>query len=93
VLSFAALWGRWKNRETGEHVASCTIIVTDANTLTRPIHDRIPVLLDRADFGPWLTGAASAEIPQAGRGGSRSHVASVQASQQDGQRRRRSYAD
>jgi putative SOS response-associated peptidase YedK len=31
VLSFAGLWDRWKNPETGESLASCTIIVTDAN--------------------------------------------------------------
>ncbi len=42
VLSFAGLWDRWKNPETGEPVTSCTIIVTDANALTRPIHDRMP---------------------------------------------------
>ena len=29
VLSFAGLWDRWKNPETGEPAASCTIIVTD----------------------------------------------------------------
>ena len=62
MLSFAGLWDRWKNPETGERVASCTIIVTDANALTRPIHDRMPVLLDEADFKPWLSGAAGAEI-------------------------------
>jgi len=44
VLSFAGLWDRWKNPETGEPVASCTIIVTDANALARTIHDRMPVL-------------------------------------------------
>jgi putative SOS response-associated peptidase YedK len=38
--------GQW-NPETGERVTSCTIIVTDANALTRPIHDRMPVLLDK----------------------------------------------
>jgi putative SOS response-associated peptidase YedK len=31
VLSFAGLWDRWKNPETGETLISCTIIVTDAN--------------------------------------------------------------
>ena len=62
VLSFAGLWDRWKNPETGERVASCTIIVADANALTRPIHRRMPVLLDKADFGSWLSGAADAEI-------------------------------
>ena len=30
VLSFAGLWDRWKNPETGEPMTSCTIIVTDA---------------------------------------------------------------
>src|SRR5580700_1884979 len=60
--SFAGLWDRWKNPGTGEQVVSCTIIVTDANALTRPIHDRMPVLLDKADFKLWLSGAAGAEI-------------------------------
>jgi putative SOS response-associated peptidase YedK len=58
ALSFAGLWDRWKNPETGELVTSCTIIVTDANALTRPIHDRMPVVLDRVDFAAWLSGAA-----------------------------------
>jgi putative SOS response-associated peptidase YedK len=62
VLSFAGLWDRWKNIETDEPVTSCTIIVTDANALTRPIHDRMPVLLDKADFEPWLNGAAGTEL-------------------------------
>ena len=35
-------------------------VVGDANTLTRPIHDRMPVLLDETNFQPWLSGAAKA---------------------------------
>ena len=62
VVSFAGLWDRWKNPETGERVVSCTIIVTDANALTRPIHDRMPVLLHEANFKPWLSGAAGADL-------------------------------
>jgi putative SOS response-associated peptidase YedK len=62
MLSFAGLWDRWKNPETGEAVISCTIIVTDANELTRPIHDRMPVVLDKADIGPWLRGEAGTEL-------------------------------
>jgi len=62
VLSFAGLWDRWKNPETGETAISCTIIVTDANELTRPIHDRMPVVLDKADIGPWLNGEAGTEL-------------------------------
>src|SRR5215813_525845 len=62
VLSFASLWDRWKNPETGEPVISCTIIVTDANALTRPIHDRMPVVLDKADIVPWLSGKTGIEL-------------------------------
>ena len=41
---------------------SCTIIVTDANELTRPIHDRMPVVLDKADIRRWLSGEAGTEL-------------------------------
>src|SRR5215471_6705226 len=61
VLSFAGLYDRWKNPETGEPVISCTIIVTDANELTRPIHDRMPVVLGKADIGRWLNAGAGTE--------------------------------
>jgi len=30
--------------------------------LTRPIHDRMPVILDKADFQPWLTGTGGTEL-------------------------------
>ncbi len=36
--------------------------VTDANALTRPIHDRMPVVLDRADIGLWLNGEGGTEL-------------------------------
>ncbi len=42
-------------------MTSCTIILTDANDLTRPIHDRMPVVLDKADIGRWLSGEADTE--------------------------------
>jgi len=66
VLSIAGLWDRWKNPETGEPIASCTMIVTAANAFTRAIHDRMPVLLDKADFGPWLRGEAGADLFETG---------------------------
>jgi putative SOS response-associated peptidase YedK len=43
-------------------MASCTIIVTDANALMRTIHDRMPVLLDKADIESWLNGTGGTEL-------------------------------
>jgi putative SOS response-associated peptidase YedK len=62
VLSFTGLWDRRRNPETHEPVVSCTIIVTDANELTRPIHDRMPVVLNKADMRPWLNGEAGTDL-------------------------------
>jgi len=62
VLSFAGLWDRWKNPETGELVVSCTIMVTDANALTRVIHDRTPVILEPAHFRTWLDGSGGTDL-------------------------------
>jgi putative SOS response-associated peptidase YedK len=62
ALNIAGLWERWTNPETGEPVTSCTMIVTDANAFARPIHDRMPVLLEPADFGAWLGGAGGIEL-------------------------------
>ena len=59
VPRFAGVGDRWRDPATGEPVASCTIIVTDANA--GPIHDCMPLILDKEDFEPWLIGAAGAE--------------------------------
>lgn len=62
VLSLAGLWDQWRNPETNELMNSFTIIVTDANALTGPIHDRMPVVLDKADVRPWLNGTGGTEL-------------------------------
>jgi putative SOS response-associated peptidase YedK len=53
-MAFAGLWEHWKDRVTGEVIDSCAIIVTGANELMRPIHDRMPVILGTGVFGQWL---------------------------------------
>ena len=52
-FAFAGLWERWQGAGEGV-LESCTIITTDANPLTREIHDRMPVILDPADYALWL---------------------------------------
>ena len=52
-FAMAGLWERWHG-EDGAGIESCTILVTDANALVRTIHDRMPVILAREDYGAWL---------------------------------------
>ncbi|KJH70702.1 SOS response-associated peptidase [Aliterella atlantica] len=52
-FAFAGLWENWRSPD-GEAIASCTILTTEANDLLRPIHDRMPVILDAKDYDTWL---------------------------------------
>jgi putative SOS response-associated peptidase YedK len=63
VLSIAGLWDEWTDRASpAGPLLSCTLIVTAANTFVRPIHDRMPVLLQPKDFASWLDGSAGTEL-------------------------------
>ncbi len=53
LFAFAGLWEYWEG-EQGKTIESCTIVVTDANELLRPIHDRMPVILDPDNYDAWL---------------------------------------
>lgn len=51
-LALAGLWSLWRGRETP--LLSCTILTTEPNAVVRPLHDRMPVILDGAEFERWL---------------------------------------
>jgi putative SOS response-associated peptidase YedK len=51
-FAFAGLWERWTGEEPP--IESCTIITTDANDVIRPLHDRMPVILESRDYVRWL---------------------------------------
>jgi putative SOS response-associated peptidase YedK len=53
VFAFAGLWEHWEG-EDGRVIESCTLLVTVANALVLPVHDRMPVILDPADYSTWL---------------------------------------
>jgi len=55
-FAFAGLWDRWQPRDGGGAIESFTIVTTDANATLRPIHDRMPVVLDPSDWERWLAG-------------------------------------
>jgi putative SOS response-associated peptidase YedK len=51
----AGLWEQNSKADPdGSSIWSCTVITTAANASTRSIHDRMPALLDAADFDRWL---------------------------------------
>jgi putative SOS response-associated peptidase YedK len=51
-IAFAGLWERWHGPDGP--VESCAIVTTDANELSRHVHDRMPVILPRIAQAAWL---------------------------------------
>ena len=63
MLAFAGLWERWKDKATGQPLETYTILTTEANELTAPIHDRMPVILTLRDYERWLAPADPGRLP------------------------------
>lgn len=53
LLAFAGLWDSWRNPDN-ELIESCTILTTEANDVLKPVHDRMPVILNESDYDLWL---------------------------------------
>jgi hypothetical protein len=62
VLTIAGLWTEWRDRVNDETPTTCTMIITQANSLVGAIHDRMPVLLDQKSTDAWLSGEAGLEL-------------------------------
>jgi putative SOS response-associated peptidase YedK len=60
--AFAGLWESWWPKE-GEALESFTILTTDANEVLEPIHNRMPVILDRKDYLRWMEPASTERLP------------------------------
>jgi putative SOS response-associated peptidase YedK len=61
VMTVAGLWSTWidPNRQQVDStppsiLRTCTIITTDANDSLRPIHHRMPVILEKDAVAQWL---------------------------------------
>jgi putative SOS response-associated peptidase YedK len=52
-FGFAGLYDSWKAPD-GARIISCTIITTEPNALVKPIHNRMPVILDKDKRDTWL---------------------------------------
>jgi putative SOS response-associated peptidase YedK len=61
LFAFAGIWAALPARasgDEGELLHSCAIVTTEPNGLIRPIHDRMPVILDPSLEAAWLDPAA-----------------------------------
>ena len=52
-FAFAGLWDEWHSPDGGL-IRSATIITTEPNELMARLHNRMPVILDPADYAEWL---------------------------------------
>jgi putative SOS response-associated peptidase YedK len=52
-VAFAGLWARAK-ADSGREITSFTIVTGPPNELVKPIHDRMPIVLDRSAWSAWL---------------------------------------
>ncbi|HEX3987544.1 MAG TPA: SOS response-associated peptidase [Acidobacteriaceae bacterium] len=57
-LAFAGLWQRWRSPDRTpdrpEEIETFSIVTTEANQLTAPAHNRMPVILEPRDYDRWL---------------------------------------
>jgi putative SOS response-associated peptidase YedK len=60
--AFAGLWERWRPKE-GPVLETFTILTTDPNELTEPIHNRMPVILEPSDYARWMEEGDPARPP------------------------------
>ena len=51
--AFAGLWETWQAPE-GALLETFTILTTAPNSLTEPIHDRMPVIVEPKDYDRWM---------------------------------------
>ncbi|HWQ25434.1 MAG TPA: SOS response-associated peptidase [Chlorobaculum sp.] len=55
-MAMAGLWDEWQPRHgpSSPPIVSCTIITTEANPEMKPIHSRMPVILEQKEWNSWL---------------------------------------
>jgi putative SOS response-associated peptidase YedK len=52
-FAFAGLWEIWTSPD-GDQIKSACILTTSPNEIVKPVHERMPVILDPADYQAWL---------------------------------------
>jgi putative SOS response-associated peptidase YedK len=60
--AFAGLWESWQPNE-GPPLETFTILTTSPNEMMKPIHNRMPVILEPGDYARWLAPGDPASPP------------------------------
>ena len=53
VFALGGLWEHWQD-PAGNELESCTILTCAPNELMADLHDRMPIIIDPADYDRWL---------------------------------------
>jgi putative SOS response-associated peptidase YedK len=54
-FAFAGLWESWRGPAGNDApLLTCSVLTTEANSLAAAVHDRMPVILQPADYQAWL---------------------------------------
>jgi putative SOS response-associated peptidase YedK len=69
-FAIAGLWESWRDPQGGS-IESCTLLTTGSSPQLHALHDRMPVILDPADYAAWLDPrpADEASLLRLARGG------------------------
>lgn len=53
-FAMAGFWDYHSEPDSDQRIYTCCLLTTSANDLLAPIHDRMPVILDRDSYSRWL---------------------------------------
>jgi len=56
-FALAGLWENWNDKHSGASLQTTTLITTEANEFMRPLHHRMPVILQPETADEWLAGS------------------------------------
>lgn len=62
-FAFAGCWESRKDKTSGQVMDTYTIITTDPNELMEPLHNRMPVILQKQDYERWLAPVDPSRLP------------------------------
>jgi putative SOS response-associated peptidase YedK len=57
VITVGAIQDAWFDKEAGETIRSCSMLITEPSAFVAKVHNRMPVVLERKDFEEWECGS------------------------------------